>query len=76
MATPDTGIAEPVAKGDLAREYERRWPGTGIPDAQKQERMERRLFYGEQSSLRRTGRTRGIVIPELPWERKENERQT
>ncbi|MCR4340778.1 MAG: hypothetical protein NUW01_12930 [Gemmatimonadaceae bacterium] len=51
----------------LITEYERRYPDTGISDAQKQERMERLAFKEEGESRRRTGRTRGIVVPALPW---------
>lgn len=56
----------------LADQYEKLYPETGIPEAQKEERMERMLFKDEQRSLRRTGRTRGIVVPELPWKRDRN----
>lgn len=59
---------------DLARRYDASTPGVGISTAQKEERQERREFKHERASLRRTGRTRGIVIPELPWQRKETER--
>ena len=52
-----------------ADRYERLYPGTGIGDAQKQERMERLDFKSEVQTLRRTGRNRGVVIPELPWKR-------
>lgn len=48
---------------DLADAYEKRYPGTGIPEAQKQERMERINFNDERRALRRTGRNRGIVVP-------------
>ena len=51
----------------LAEQYEKRHPETGIPEAQKEERMERELFKHERRSLRRTSRNRGIVVPELPW---------
>ena len=51
----------------LADQYEKRHPETGIPEAQKEERMERLLFKEERQSLWRTGRTRGIVVPSLPW---------
>lgn len=54
-----------------ADQYERRFPDTGISDAQKQERMERLSFNEERQALRRTSRTRGIVVPELPWKREE-----
>lgn len=53
----------------LAEQYEKRYPETGIPEAQKEERMERILFKDEARSLRRTGRTRGIIVPELPWQK-------
>ena len=56
---------------DLAGEYEKKYPETGIPDAQKQERMERVLFREERDSLRRTGRNRGIIVPALPWRKEE-----
>lgn len=52
--------------GDLAERYERMYPETGIPDAQKQERMERILFKQEAREGRRTARTRGVVVPALP----------
>lgn len=54
----------------LADKYEKRYPETGIPEAQKEERMERILFKEEQGSLRRTWRNRGIIVPELPWQKK------
>lgn len=50
-----------------AENYERLMPQTGIPEAQKQERMERRVFKAERRQHHRTGRNRGIVVPELPW---------
>lgn len=52
-----------------AENYERLYPQTGIGDAQKQERMERKVFKAETRQLRRTGRNRGIVVPELPYQR-------
>lgn len=51
---------------NLAAEYERRFPDTGCPAAQKEERMQRLLFKEERQALRRTGRNRGVVIPALP----------
>lgn len=51
---------------DAATRYEQRYPDTGVPDAQKQERMERIDFKTERRSHRRTGRQRGIVVPPLP----------
>ena len=52
---------------DLAGEYEKRYPETGIPDAQKEERMERLIFKEEKAFHRRSGRTRGIIVPRLKW---------
>ena len=56
---------------DLAGEYEKRYPETGIPDAQKQERMERLIFKEERALHRRSGRTRGIIVPALLWRKEE-----
>ena len=53
-----------------ARAYERMYPNTGIPEAQKEERFEREEFKRERLSHDRTTRTRGILIPRLPY--KEN----
>jgi hypothetical protein len=56
-----------------AERYEQRYPETGCSEAQKEERMERLDFKDEARTLRRTGRNRGIVVPDLPWLRgKEN----
>lgn len=51
---------------DLASEYDKHYPDVQIPASQKEERMERILHKQERQSLRRTGRTRGIVVPALP----------
>lgn len=56
-----------MGEADLIRDYESRYPGTGVSDAQKLERAERLAFKDERRSLRRTGRQRGIVVPDLPW---------
>jgi hypothetical protein len=56
-----------------AENYERLVPETGICDAQKQERMEQRVFRAERREGLRTGRNRGIVVPELPWHRNREE---
>jgi len=53
----------------LAEQYEKRYPETGIPEAQKEERMERILFKEQGRSARRTSRNRGIVVPALPWKK-------
>lgn len=55
----------------LAQRYERLYPGTGCPEGQKEERMQRIDFDRERAERRRTGRSRGIVVPELPWLRKD-----
>jgi hypothetical protein len=52
-------------------EYERRYPETGVGGAQKQERAERLAFKTERQTHARTGRNRGIVVPDLPWKREE-----
>lgn len=58
---------------DLVRKYDSQHPGVEIPAAQKEERQERREFHGERASLRRTGRTRGVVVPTLPWEKESSD---
>jgi hypothetical protein len=50
-----------------ARAYEAHAPQTGVPEAQAEERAQRRAFQQEARQHRRTGRTRGIIVPELPW---------
>jgi hypothetical protein len=54
-----------------AQAYERLYPETGCPEAQKEERYERLAFNTERQALRRTGRNRGIVVPRLPYKDKE-----
>lgn len=51
--------------------YDKRYPDTGVGEAQKQERAERLAFKEDRKALRRTSRTRGIIVPELPWKRGE-----
>lgn len=46
-----------------ADRYEALYPGTGIPEAQKEERMERLDLKAEVASHRRSNRLRGIVVP-------------
>lgn len=55
-----------------ARRYERLYPGTGIPEAQKEERMEREDLKRDRREHRRTNRSRGIIVPGLPWLEKED----
>ncbi len=47
----------------LAEKYESIYPGTGVPEAQKEERYERMAFKHETRTLRRTSRLRGIIVP-------------
>lgn len=49
-----------------ARRYEARYPETGCPEAQKEERIERIDHKEEVRDHRRTGRTRSVLIPALP----------
>lgn len=57
-----------------AENYERLYPQTGVGEAQAQERMERKVFNAERAQLRRTGRNRGIVVPDCPYTRSLAER--
>jgi hypothetical protein len=50
----------------LADRYEKLYPGTGITESHKEERMQRELFKEERLALRRTGRNRGVIIPASP----------
>lgn len=52
---------------EKAEAYERRYPGTGCSEAQREEREDRLRFKEERRTDRRTSRNRGIVVPELPW---------
>ena len=57
----------PYGDGTPAQRYERRYPGTGISEAHKEERQQREDFKNEVKQGRRTGRNRGFVVPALPW---------
>lgn len=52
-----------------AQRYERLYPGTGCPEAQKEERMDRIDFKGEVRSGHRTMRNRGVTFAGIdnPW---------
>lgn len=54
---------------DAAARYRARHPEAEIGDAQAEERQQRAEFKDEHRSLRRTSRTRGIVVPRDAWER-------
>lgn len=56
-----------------AEAYERRYPETGVSEAQAIEREERLRFKERRASGHVTGRTRAFVMPELPWLRREEE---
>ena len=51
----------------LADAYNRSYPGTGVSEAQAAERQERIEFKRDAALGRRTSRSRGVVIPALPW---------
>jgi hypothetical protein len=52
---------------DAAR-YEQLYPGTGLPESQKEERMQREDFKHERVTDTRTGRNRGVVFSmDNPW---------
>ena len=51
----------------LAGEYEKRYPETGVSEAQAAERMERIALKEDRASHKLTHRNRGIVVPDLPW---------
>lgn len=50
-----------------AQEYERLYPEAVGDESQRAERMDRLAFKEERQTGRRTGRTRGIVVPALPY---------
>jgi hypothetical protein len=50
-----------------AENYDRIYPETGRSEADRQDSMERLVFNAERTQLRRTGRTRGIVVPDCPY---------
>ena len=56
---------------DAVRKYDATYGDPGIPEAQREERQQRLEHKAERRSNRRTGRTRGVLIPELPWKREE-----
>lgn len=56
----------------LSDAYERRYPGTGVGENQAEEREQREQMKDERREGRRTMRTRGIVVPTLPWKRNED----
>lgn len=64
-----------VDESPKASAYEHRFPGTGIGEAQKEERMERLTFKEERQALRRTSRNRGIVVPDCAYFRNRETRE-
>jgi hypothetical protein len=57
----------PYGDGTPAQRYERAYPGTGIPEAQKQERQERMDLKEAKKSHHATARTRLFTFPNIPW---------
>lgn len=57
-----------MSASDAAR-YERLYPDTGCPDAQKEERMQRIDFKQERANHSRTSRNRGVTFFRIdnPW---------
>jgi hypothetical protein len=54
-----------------AARYEALYPETGVSKEQAAERMDRIDHKAEKAAHVRTGRTRGIVVPSLPWKEQE-----
>jgi len=56
--------------------YEKKYPGTGISEAQKHERMERLEFKERKAGTGRTSGSRFVSVPDMPWlhDKKENEK--
>ncbi len=50
-----------------AEKYERLYPDAVSDEGQKAERWDRLTFKEERQSDSRTGRNRGIVVPDVPW---------
>lgn len=63
----NSGVGVGLKSSAPADRYERLYPDTGIPEAQKQERMERIDFKAEARDGRRTSRNRGVILPRIPW---------
>lgn len=56
-----------MSEAARAKEYERLYPGACADESQRAERWDRMTFREERQDHRRTGRSRGVVIPRLPW---------
>jgi len=61
-----------MSESARAQEYERLYPDAVGDESKRAERMDRLAFKDERQTGRRTGRTRGIVVPDIPW--KESDR--
>lgn len=60
---------------EKAERYEKKFPGTGIPEAQKHERMDRIDFKQRKAEGLISGRnSRFMTVPDMPWlhDKKEN----
>lgn len=60
-----------MSEAARAEKYERLHPGASSDESQRAERWERLAFKEERQTGRRTGRNRGVVIPDLPWKRED-----
>lgn len=56
-----------MSEARRAADYERLYPGAVADEAQRAERQDRLSFREERQAGRRRARTKGILIPDLPW---------
>ncbi len=56
-----------------AEAYEKKYPGTGITEAQKIERQDRIEFKERKAGTGRTSGSRFVSVPELPWLKKKDD---
>lgn len=63
-----------MSEAARAAKYERLYPGAAADEGQRAERWDRLAFKEERKTGRRTGRNRGVVIPDLPYRKQEDER--
>lgn len=58
-----------------AEAYEKLYPGTGISESQKHERMDRIEFKDRKAGTGRTSGTRFVGVPDMPWLHKKKEKE-
>jgi len=56
-----------MSEARRAADYERLYPGAVSDEAQRAERMDRLVHREVHQAGPRRARTRGILIPDLPW---------